>query len=264
MSSGLATDSASSSSDERKSSASSPSDAMTGGTGGGASSAVDEIEVEASEEVRSAGVVGTADPRVRRFRRLLRSSWKRGPSQSTTCTASAVGAETGRATHFEGGFYLLFHLELGNLAGPPPRRVDLSRLGTREGLSPILTDDLVFLYAVDIALEGGLRAVEPLEALRASLCADEEAQLGFEGGDEEGAEIAGRDVFEGFVGRKDAEVRDERGAEGQVGQGGRDERLFQRGVYILSAFAEAREFPLAALACMAGSLGEGALVALSA
>lgn len=91
MSSGLATDSASSSSDERKSSASSPlSAALTGGTGGGASFAVDEIEVEAREEVRSVGVVGTADPRVRRFRRLLRSSWKRGPSQLTTCTVSVI------------------------------------------------------------------------------------------------------------------------------------------------------------------------------
>lgn len=104
--------------------------------------------------------------------------------------------------------------------------------------------------------------MEPLEALRASLRADEEAQLGFEGGDEEGAEVAGRDVFKGFVGRKDAEVADERGAEGQVGQGSRDERLFQRCTW--SAVAEAREFPLAVLACMAGSLGEGALVALSA
>lgn len=82
MRSGLATDSPSSSSEERKSSASSPSDdAVTGGTGGGASFAVDEIEVEASEEVRSAGVVGTADPRVRRFLRLLRSFWSRALDQ---------------------------------------------------------------------------------------------------------------------------------------------------------------------------------------
>lgn len=63
------------------------------------------------------------------------------------------------------------------------------------------------------------------EALGSAVGADEEGELGFDGGDEEGAEVAGGDVFEGLVRGEDGEMVHERGAESQVGQGRRDEGL---------------------------------------
>lgn len=137
------------------------------------------------------------------------------PSVCQHCRSRPTRVRGG--AHLEGPLDLAFHLELGNLACPPPRRVDLSGLGSGERLSPVGVDNLVPFDRVEVLSERGLGAFEPGEAFRAALCPDEQAQLGFEGRDEECAQVAGRDVFEGLVRREDGEVGDERGAEGQVG-----------------------------------------------